>query len=253
MKKIMICVLVGFLSPIFLFAQLKKHNVKNSIIELNFIHTVNKKPLILADSTYTNSYQENFIITSLYYYISNITMYKQGKIVYKHKGYYLVNQAIDSSKKIAFELPINNYDSIAFMIGVDSIKNISGAQKNALDPLHGMFWTWNNGYIMQKIEGTSTKSNLVNNKIEYHLGGFKYPYSIAIPTIFKAPNQSINIQANTTTLVHFNVAIDKFWKGETPNSIAFIPICSTTGALATQLSKNFTGMFSCTKIEYVNK
>lgn len=253
MKKTTSCLFICFLTHAFLFGQVKKSALKKSQIELHFNHIINNKLLILVDSTYTNSYQENFTITKFCYYISNITLYKQGKIMYTHKGYYLVNQAIDSSKKILFDVPINNYDSIAFIIGVDSSRNVSGAQKDALDPLHAMFWTWNSGYIMQKIEGISSKSNLINNKIEYHLGGFKHPYNIATPTIFKLPNKQISIQANTTTIVYFNVAIDKFWKGETPNSIAFVPNCSTPGALATQLAKNFTGMFSCTQIAYLSK
>lgn len=253
MKKTTSCLFICFLTHAFLFGQIKKSVLKKSQIELHFNHTINKKLLTLVDSTYTNSYQENFTITKFCYYISNITLYKQGKIMYTHKGYYLVNQAIDSSKKILFDVPINNYDSIAFIIGVDSAKNISGAQKGALDPLHAMFWTWNTGYIMQKIEGISSKSNLINNKIEYHLGGFKHPYNIATPTVFKVPNQSLHIQASYTCIVYFNVAIDKFWKGENPNSIAFVPICSTPGELATQLAQNFKGMFTCTNVAYLSK
>jgi hypothetical protein len=253
MKKITTCLFISILTTIILFGQAKKGTPKKSQIELHFNHTVNKKPLTLIDSTYTNSYQEDFTITKFCYYISNITLYKQGKIIYTHKGYYLVTQAVDSSKKILFDAPINTYDSIAFIIGVDSAKNISGAQKGALDPLHAMFWTWNTGYIMQKIEGTSSKSNLINNKIEYHLGGFKHPYNIATPTVFKIPNQLLLIQASTTCIINFNVAIDKFWKGENPNSIAFVPICSTPGTLAIQLAQNFKGMFTCSNVMYLNK
>jgi hypothetical protein len=253
MKKITTCLFISILTTIILFGQAKKGTPKKSQIELHFNHTVNKKPLTLIDSSYTNSYQEDFTITKFCYYISNITLYKQGKIIYTHKGYYLVTQAVDSSKKILFDAPINTYDSIAFIIGVDSAKNISGAQKGALDPLQAMFWTWNTGYIMQKIEGTSSKSNLINNKIEYHLGGFKHPYNIATPTVFKIPNQLLLIQASTTCIINFNVAIDKFWKGENPNSIAFVPICSTPGTLAIQLAQNFKGMFTCSNVTYLSK
>jgi len=41
-----------------------------------------------------------------------------------------------------------------------------------------MFWTWNSGYIMAKLEGTSPVSSQPNNKFEYHIGGFREPVNV---------------------------------------------------------------------------
>jgi hypothetical protein len=228
----------------------KKSATKTGLLSIEFNHTINSKPLYLIDSTYKNSYQEDFKISKFTYYISNIVLFKKGKKVYKHNGYYLVNHAIDSSRTIEFELPENNYDSIGFIIGVDSAKNVSGSQTGTLDPINGMFWTWNTGYIMQKIDGTSSKSNLVNNKIEYHLGGFKHPYNVNKQQVFPFKNDTLFIDQTTKSTILINVALDKFWKGENPNSIAFTPICASPGELAMQLSQNFCGMFSFYKLVY---
>jgi hypothetical protein len=228
----------------------KKSIAKNGWLSLEFNHNINGKPLYLNDSTYKNSYQEDFKISKFSYYISNIVLFKKGKKAYKHKGFYLVNHAIDSSRTIEFELPINSYDSLGFMIGVDSARNVSGSQTGALDPINGMFWAWNTGYIMQKIDGTSSKSNLVNNKIEYHLGGFKQPYNVNKQQVFSFKNDTLYIDQNTKSTILINVALDKFWKGEHPNSIALTPICASPGELAMQLSQNFYGMFSFYKLVY---
>ncbi|MFT4599180.1 MAG: hypothetical protein ACI9WM_001432, partial [Arenicella sp.] len=41
-----------------------------------------------------------------------------------------------------------------------------------LDPIHGMYWTWQSGYINTKIEGSRG-----DEKFTYHLGGYSFPYN----------------------------------------------------------------------------
>ena len=54
-------------------------------------------------------------------------------------------------------MPAGNYNSLSFLLGVDSMHNVSGAQTGALDPANDMFWTWNSGYVMAKMEGASPR------------------------------------------------------------------------------------------------
>ena len=58
-------------------------------------------------------------------------------------------------------------------------KNVSGELENAYDPLLGMYWAWNTGYVNLKLAG---KSNLILTKthdFELHLGGYRYPLATA--------------------------------------------------------------------------
>ena len=71
-------------------------------------------------------------------------------VITQKNDYHLVNQAIDSSLSFTISLAANKYDSVGFLLGVDSAGNTSGAQTGALDPLNDMFWTWNTGYVMEK-------------------------------------------------------------------------------------------------------
>ena len=75
------------------------------------------------------------------------------------------------------------------IFGIDSMQTAGTDFSDALDPLHGMFWTWNSGYINLKIEGISRKSSQRGNVFQLHLGGFRNPYSTAF---------SINVPHNTT-------------------------------------------------------
>ena len=52
-------------------------------------------------------------------------------------------------------LPEGDYTELQFLLGVDSLHNVSGAQTDDLDPAKDMFWTWNSGYVMAKMEGNS--------------------------------------------------------------------------------------------------
>lgn len=60
-------------------------------------------------------------------------------------------------------------------LGTDSLTNVSGILEGDLDPIHGMYWSWNSGYINFKLEGYW--SNEPQQKFEYHIGGYRSPFS----------------------------------------------------------------------------
>ncbi len=109
-------------------------------------------------TSYTNSSGESFTVTKLKYYISNVRLLNADSVVYSlPDGYFLVDESNQPSTKLSFpNVPGGAYTSIKFTLGVDSARNVSGAQTGALDPANGMFWTWSSGYIFYKLEGTST-------------------------------------------------------------------------------------------------
>jgi len=69
--------------------------------------------------------------------------------------------------------------SISFNFGTDSLTNVSGVLDGPLDPINGMYWAWNSGYINLKAEGFFTDS--LNNTIpfEFHIGGYLPPFPTA--------------------------------------------------------------------------
>lgn len=64
-----------------------------------------------------------------------------------------------------------NYRALEFQVGIDAQRNRAGAQTGALDPAHGLFWTWRTGYIFFALEGRSPASGARDGTLTYHLGG----------------------------------------------------------------------------------
>jgi hypothetical protein len=124
---------------------------------------------------YTNASGETFSVTKLKYYLSNFELLRNGQVKYKlEDGYFLVDESNQASTVLELpQVPPGDYDQVRFLIGVDSARNVSGAQTGALDPANGMFWTWSTGYIFYKLEGKSPASANVDSTFNYHIAGFR--------------------------------------------------------------------------------
>jgi hypothetical protein len=228
-------------------AQPKNNNAVNSnkgFVKIVFNNVINHRPVVLFDSSYTNPFGEDYVITKFKYYVSNTAFYSAGKRYNKKNYYHLVNQAIDSSLSFTISLAANKYNSIGFLIGVDSARNSSGAQTGPLDPLNDMFWTWNTGYVMIKMEGTSPQSSAVNNKVEYHVGGFKGENNALHYLTFALPgSKQLIIQKGKTSTIIIEVDVAKFWDAATAIKITETPVCSLPGTLAKRIAGNFYRLF----------
>ena len=147
------------------------------------------------------------------------------------------------------DLQAGKYDKLQFLLGVDSIRNCSGAQTGALDPMNGMFWTWNSGYIMFKLEGNSTASTADLQRIEHHIGGYKGSDNVAtvIHLDFNT-TKLLEIKAGATTELVIETNLDNYWNGNASIKIAELPMCMITGEPALKVAKNFTGLFSVKEI-----
>ena len=223
--------------------------IKFGTASIVFNNTVNKHPLVLNDSAYTNPFGEQYSLSKFKYYVSGIRLFNSQKKWVLKPGYYLINQSIDSSLQINIALQENSYDSIAFLLGVDSLRNTSGAQKGALDPLNDMFWTWQSGYIMQKLEGTSPQSSIVNNKIEYHIGGYMGTNSVLHQVVLPFPlNNLLVVKRGSNSTIEINADVNLFWSGVVEIKIRDNPACSSPGKLAKQMAANFSNLFSVTSV-----
>lgn len=203
---------------------------------IQFMNEANGKKIILNDSTYINSFGEKYSVSKLKYYVSEIHFVTKGRAEPNgfDKNIYLIDAAKENIIKT--KMPAGNITGITFLLGVDSIKNCSGAQSGALDPLNDMFWTWNSGYVMFKMEGKSDSSKADLQRIEQHIGGYKGEYK-TMRTVFVSLNK-IGATINIT------MSLDKYWDGINKIKIAETPMTATIGANAKKAADNFPGMFS---------
>lgn len=65
--------------------------------------------------------------------------------------------------------------NLIFNLGLDSSYHVNMDYSGPLDPVHGMYWAWNTGYINFKMVANCSESKERNNLLDYHLGGYLKP------------------------------------------------------------------------------
>ena len=140
--------------------------------QLSFLPMINGSSISLNQHYFSSELNDSISISKLKFYISNIVLLNNDKVIYKNpSGVYLLN--LEESLNLQFDIPQNlSFNRIQFGLGIDSITNTSGALDGALDPLMGMYWTWQSGYINFKLEGFIGDISKEEKKFEYHLGGY---------------------------------------------------------------------------------
>ena len=217
-------------------------------VNLEFDHVVGSEPLALDPQQYTNANGDQFRITTFRYYISNIVLTRADGTQYKQpESYYLISEDKPASKLISIpNVPAGEYTGVTFTVGVDSTRNVSGAQTGALDPAEGMFWSWNTGYIFMKLEGYSPQSE--KGGLTFHIGGFKAPYN-TIRTVSPSLNgKQLFVAAGRSPQVHLKVDVLEMF--QTSNPIKFSELISTMdGAGSVTIADNYRDMF---RVEYID-
>ncbi len=238
-------ILLFFVLPLSSYQNKNTVKEKTGTVKIIFINTVKGKPLELNTGNYTNPFAEAYTVTKFKYYISHISLASGSSIFNEPESYHLIDANNAAALHFSFDVNTGNYQSLSFMPGVDSLHNVSGAQTGALDPLNDMFWTWNTGYIMAKLEGTSPQSKVVNNKVEFHIGGFMGPYQVLKNIVLNFPaGKTLIIREGVTSEIIIEADINNWWQQPNDIKIAEHPVCSTPGALAKKIADNYSNMFS---------
>ncbi len=141
---------------------------------LSFSLVKNKQKLFLNETCVIA--KDSVTPSKLIFYISKIECLKNSKVVFRpSQNYHLVDLENESKSKINLETKLV-FDSIRFNIGVDSLANVSGAMDGCLDPINGMYWAWQSGYINFKFEGSSSRCKSKNKTFQFHIGGYLAPH-----------------------------------------------------------------------------
>ena len=221
---------------------------KYATVKIIFTNTINGNKIVLNDSTYTNSFGERYTISKLRYYISNVSIDNIYKNSVEINVYHLIDGSKPESQFINLSIPAAAYNAINFLIGVDSLHNVSGAQTDDLDPTKDMFWTWNSGYVMAKMEGNSPASKLVNNKFEYHIGGFSGPYNVLKKVHLNFRRKSFQFDEGKNYTIIINADINTWWQAPHNIKIAEHANITSPGENAKNVSDNYANMFHIEKI-----
>lgn len=220
-------------------------------LRIDFTPVVDTEKLKL-DATYRNYFDEPYKISAFKFYVCRFDLINTDSNLVYHVNddkYFLVDASDSTTWMVKLAAVPFRYNRISFLIGVDSVRNVSGAQTGALDPAKGMFWTWNSGYIMAKLEGSSPRSPLVNNKFEYHIGGFKGTDNVLRKPLLLFPfGQFSEIVAGKKSVISISANANAWFYNPHDLKIEDNPSCTTPGELARDISENYSKMFTVTAI-----
>jgi hypothetical protein len=192
----------------------KKHkHDEHGTVKMSFSHTwgMNNAPFALNTQLIHPMNGDTMNFSTFKYYVSNIQLKKNdGTWWTMPESYFLVDVSSTASLTLEIpEVPEGTYTAFKYTMGVDSTRNVSGAQAGSLSTTNGMFWSWNTGYIMVKAEGTSPQSSTGN--FAFHLGGFSGANNIVTTTevpltdnlvVSHETVKTINMRANPARLFH---------------------------------------------------
>lgn len=219
-------------------------------LKVNFVNHSSGEPISLDEMKYTNQAGNDYSISKLLYYISNIKLLgcECGEFT-EEESYHLVKLLDDPNQgglvdenSFSFNAQVGNYKKIDFAVGVDETRNHSGDKVDALDPINGMFWGWNTGYIFFKVEGDFTNNESEKKKFTFHIGG-----DGAYREISLAFDENLEIKENQTTELTIYTDINEVFSS--PNLYDFNSFKGTTspGENANKVADNYSDIFSLTK------
>ncbi len=252
------------ISASMLFAACKKDNHSPNSKELvpvsiEFDNIVGGQNLFLNTVNYTNAAGEQFNISLLQYYISNIELRKTDGSIYtvdQDSSYFLIRESDPATRFARFKVPAGDYNQVSFVLGVDSLRSTMDISKRigVLDPSggmqDGMYWGWNSGYIFFKLEGISPvapQDPSGQKKYRYHIGGFG---GYSAPTLNNIKTITIDLTASgiaqarkgRNVNIHLLVDIMKVFNGSTTLSIAANPSVMFSD-YSINIANNYTTMF----------
>lgn len=253
------------ISSSMLFATCKKENLSPNNSEelvpvsIEFDNIVGGQNLFLNAVNYTNAAGEQFNISLLQYFISNIKLRKTDGTFFTvnpDSSYFLIRENDPSTRFAKFKAPAGDYNQLTFVLGVDSLRSTMDISKRTgvLDPSggmeDGMYWGWNSGYIFFKMEGISPAAPLDptgQRKFRYHIGGFG---GYSAPTINNIKTITLDLTSSgiaqarkgRNANIHLMVDILKAFNGPTDLSIGANPSVMFSD-YSVNIANNYTAMF----------
>lgn len=217
-------------------------------LQMRFSPVVNGEPLVLHTAWYRNSMGDSFLVTDYKYYISNLTLQAEdGQMVILPETYILVDAQNPQIRSIP-GIPPGTYTKMSFLAGIDSARNVSGAQTGDLEQSKGMFWNWNAGYIMAKMEGMSPQSKRTDSSFAYHIAGFTGKASVLRTIRLSFPTPLI-VKAGSKPAIQLQSDLASWFSEPAPFSIAEYYSVLSVGSQAAAIANNYTKGFSIVHVE----
>lgn len=213
-------------------------------VKIVFEPVFNGKPLKLSTQPYVNEHGDTLFVDLLKFYVTDVTL-SSG-----------IQSSVDANRHLMDagawlyfyigSMKSGDYSDLDFVVGVDSIMNTNGANAADLDPAREMYWAWNSGYIMAKLEGHSDKCKTLHHAFEFHIGGFQPPYDAERTVHLKLPKK-ISVKDGSSVTITIEADADAWFSGGV--DLAKVNSIVTPGKDATMMADRYAKMFRIKEIK----
>lgn len=217
-------------------------------VNIQLHHMANGRQLVLKEDNYTTVSGDTFSVTMFNYFISHISLISDETEYQEDSSYRLIAETNSATKSFMLkDVSEGNYSGIRFLIGIDSAASALGVQSPVYKIGSGMFWEWNTGFVMAKLEGTSP--NAETGFVYYHIGGYSGPNSALrwVTLEFPAP---VRVEKNRAVSIDISANVDEWFKTPNPIKISEASILMMPGPGASRIADNYADMFSISNISY---
>jgi hypothetical protein len=218
-------------------------------VEDSFNLTVNFTPMVDTlklhfDSTYRNFWKESYSISSFKFYTSKFDLINTDSNRTYHLNtnkYFLIDAADSTTWTVHLLATPFTYNRISFLIGIDSLRNVSGLDTGSLDPKKGMYISATGGFIMAELEGKSASGK----SLSYEISGFSGDYNVLrTPTLLFPYNNFLQITPGRKSVINIEADANAWFSNPHQIKIDDIPTCTTPGLQAKDISENYSKMFT---------
>jgi hypothetical protein len=206
---------------------------KDITVQINPVF--NSEPLITGTKKYVTAAGDSLYVDQFIFYISAIQLiYEDGKTWQEKESYHLIDIVKTPIASFTLkDIPAGKITRLEFCIGIDSTTSVSGAYGGDLDPMYGMYWSWNSGYINAKLEGRSKSCKTHQNAFEFHIGGY-------LPKQYSIRKVSLPIEEIKTSKIILSADAAAWFKDISLSATNSIVI---PGKEAMQMADNYSTMF----------
>jgi hypothetical protein len=136
---------------------------------------VDGQPLVRNEMRYLNAAGNEYMVTDLMYFISDITFYRSNgtrKVIGENTGIFYIDESMSATKVISFadRIPAGSYDSITFIFGISEEKNKSNIFPNPPEALMGWPAVLGGGYHYMMMNGKWKDPSDQLMPFNFHLG-----------------------------------------------------------------------------------
>ena len=136
------------------FTACKKDEVTETKIIFKFEHLVGTDEVEFDDIKYENAYGNKYSVSTLKYFVSNITLHDEsGSLMINWAQYVDARDNSTHTFDPGLKVPVGTYTKVSFTFGLDSANNVSGRFTNPPENLMEWPEPLGGGYHYMKLEG----------------------------------------------------------------------------------------------------